>query len=112
MGLATISLDAASTSPPSLPLRQPVSMGLGTISLDAASRPSPSPPLRQPVSMGAISLDATSRLAHLEQSVLGQKTALAAAERRLEKANLRYKLYNAEVRRPIQQVTSPACCYD
>ena len=53
---------------------------------------------------GHVSTDAAARLALLEQSVQIQREALKAAEQRLEKANLRYKLYNAEIRGPLKQV--------
>ena len=58
----------------------------------------------QPGHPGTVSLDAAARLSRLEQAVAGQRDALAAAERRFEKANLRYRLYNADVKRPLQQV--------
>lgn len=51
-----------------------------------------------------MSLDAVTRLAKLEQSVLANKEALEKAERRLEKSNLRYRLYSSQVKQPLKQV--------
>ena len=52
----------------------------------------------------SVSLDAVTRLAKLEQSVLANKEALEKAERRLEKSNLRYRLYSSQVKQPLKQV--------
>ena len=54
--------------------------------------------------VGSVSLDAVTRLAKLEQSVLANKEALEKAERRLEKSNLRYRLYSSQVKQPLKQV--------
>lgn len=51
-----------------------------------------------------ISADAAARLARLEALVAEQQQSLQAATRRVDKANLRFKLYSAELKKPLQQV--------
>ena len=51
-----------------------------------------------------MSADAAARLARLEALVSEQNQALQDARRQMDKASLRYKLYSAEFKRPMQQV--------
>lgn len=51
-----------------------------------------------------VSADAAARLARLEALVAEQQQSLQAATRLVDKANLRFKLYSAELKKPLQQV--------